>query len=72
MNQMHKKDHSEVDSVGFSINSVGSEREERETTFCYYNPHGMAVGMEEENKQDNTEQYEEQNSSKGATTLDTT
>ena len=58
-NQLQEKDRREVDSVGFSTNNVGSEREERGTTLRDNDPHGMVVGMKGENKEGNTEQYEE-------------
>lgn len=56
---MHEKDHRVINSVGFNTDSVGSERGERGATVCDYDPHGMAVGMKQENKKDNTEQYKE-------------
>ena len=71
-NRMHEKDQGEIDSVRSSTDSAGSEWEKCGTTVHDYNPHSMAVGLKGENKKGNTEQYEEYNSSKGATILDTT
>ena len=59
MNRTHEKARKENDSAGSSMNDLESERGASGTTVCESNPHGMAVGMKRENKENNTEQYGE-------------